>query len=568
VKSCLSAAHEQYFKSISIHNQPHINCYQFLKRDCYLLLPNMKYASAILIILIVSAVSFTSADILGKTCNEINQVEECGRFACYQITNDTVTTCQICRTTKDCQNGNDAFYRACLPTGDLKRHPHEMECRTKKLFEPFTVWDGLSSFLVFLGGAVASGAGIGGGGVYVPLFILFGWGKGAVERSLGATTGLSIAMMIMIAPRRHPEVNRPLIDYKTMLLLEPIVLLGTVPGKNLNKVFPTLLLYILLLLLLIVICIRTWQKYFRFARQQKEKEEALKAAASKDKPLSADQQQRVLDSKKSLYLDTMPGPSALDEVEIIDTIAESIQSQRQRKKTLAEKLTDMVEEETKQPWKTIGALILCWSVILIIASIIRFGLTCGTAEYIAVNVVYIPSLVIFTILAAVMLNKEYLRKVEFGYKFADGDLLYTKRNTMVWPSLFFISGLLASLLGIGGGMVIGPLLLEIGLNPVVSNATTACMTLFTASAATLQYLVTNQDSFDYFLWYLMITFCAGLVGRKFIQGYLKRTGKQAVVVALLGGVITVSLVMMSIVTVSRIKGDIDANIPFMFLKLC
>ena len=31
--------------------------------------------------------------------------------------------------------------------------------------------------LVFLGGAVASGAGIGGGGVYVPLFILFGWGK-------------------------------------------------------------------------------------------------------------------------------------------------------------------------------------------------------------------------------------------------------------------------------------------------------------------------------------------------------------------------------------------------------
>ena len=66
----------------------------------------MKYASGILIILIVSAVSFTSADILGKSCNEINQVEECGRFACYQNTNDTVTTCQICRTTKDCQNGN------------------------------------------------------------------------------------------------------------------------------------------------------------------------------------------------------------------------------------------------------------------------------------------------------------------------------------------------------------------------------------------------------------------------------------------------------------------------------
>ena len=66
----------------------------------------------------------------------------------------------------------------------------------------------------------------------------------------------------------------------------------------------------------------------------------------------------------------------------------------------------------------------------------------------------------------------------------------------------------------------------------------------------------------------MITFFAGLIGRKFIQGYLKRTGKQAVVVALLGVVISVSLVMMAIVTISRIKGDIDAGIPFMFLKLC
>ena len=53
----------------------------------------------------------------------------------------------------------------------------------------------------------------------------------------------------------------------------------------------------------------------------------------------------------------------------------------------------------------------------------------------------------------------------------------------------------------------------------------------------------------------MITFLY-LIGRKFIQGYLKRTGDhQAVVVALLGVVISVSLDMMAIVTISRIKGD-------------
>ena len=111
----------------------------------------------------------------------------------------------------------------------------------------------------------------------------------------------------MIAPRRHPTVSRPLIDYKTMLLLEPIVLLGTVPGKILNKVFPTLLLYVLLLILLIVICIRTWQKYFRFARAQREREAAEKAAADSNTDVSPEVRERQLNSRKSLYLDTMTG---------------------------------------------------------------------------------------------------------------------------------------------------------------------------------------------------------------------------------------------------------------------
>ena len=72
-----------------------------------------------------------------------------------------------------------------------------------------------------------------------------------------------------------------------------------------------------------------------------------------------------------------------------------------------------------------------------------------------------------------------------------------RRGTHLHGPYFFISGLLASL-GIGGGMVIGPLLLEIGLNPVVSNATGMHDFIY-CKCSTLQYLVTNQDGFDYFL---------------------------------------------------------------------
>ena len=48
--------------------------------------------------------------------------------------------------------------------------------------------------------------------------------------------------------------------------------------------------------------------------------------------------------------------------------------------------------------------------------------------------------------------------------------------------------------------MIAPLLLEIGMHPIVANATTGAMTLFTASSATIQYLIQDASTFDYFLW--------------------------------------------------------------------
>ena len=43
------------------------------------------------------------------------------------------------------------------------------------------------------------------------------------------------------------------------------------------------------------------------------------------------------------------------------------------------------------------------------------------------------------------------------------------------------------LLGIGGGIVIGPLLLELGADPVMAAATSALMVLFSSSSAALAY---------------------------------------------------------------------------------
>lgn len=554
---------------------------------------------ALLVMLLMSAAIVPGArGSCGVTsCGLETQLEDCGALACLCPAGGNCTAtvgriCGKCSVTSDCNHADilDALYNDCLEVEG------EKVCTTKKIFSPFLWQDGVSSVLVLIGGAIASGAGIGGGGLYVPLFVMFGWGKKAVARSLGATTGLALAMMIMIAPRRHPEVDRPLIDYRTILLLEPIVLLGTVIGKILNKLFPTLLVYILLQILLLVISVRTWQKYRVFLARDREK--AAKNGSKKSK------KKHEFTTRQSVWLDVQgaedmgshaaPGLTAIDLTDEeprfeynIEMTAMGSGKDMDSKRTRGESTSSTVSRasrttdptlqkiylsEARQPWRTIGFACLCWVLVLVLSLIVKQSINkqgnCGTGVYWGVTFLYVPVCIAFTIGMGYVLAKDYTVKESIGYEYAFGDIRWTTRNLVMYPAMFMVSGLLASLLGIGGGMVIGPLLLEIGFHPVVSSATTAAMTLFTASSATIQYLVDDSNEFDYFLWYVCITVVAGLLGRKVIQGFLDRTGKQSVVVFLLAIVITTAFLLMGYTSIVRIAYVVENNVPFEFQDLC
>jgi uncharacterized membrane protein YfcA len=112
-------------------------------------------------------------------------------------------------------------------------------CRSSpncSFFDPVTL--GAGTTLVFAGAAVCSGAGIGGGGVFVPTFILlFGlnahW---ALPLSQVTIFGVGIGSVVYLLPQRHPTMpGRRLIDLNLAALLEPATLAGTIPGGRLTK---------------------------------------------------------------------------------------------------------------------------------------------------------------------------------------------------------------------------------------------------------------------------------------------------------------------------------------------
>lgn len=99
----------------------------------------------------------------------------------------------------------------------------------KNLF-PIDHADVIGSFLVSVSLMIAASGGIGGGGILVPLLIMvFGFHpKYAIPLCNSTVFGSSITNVFLNVSKRHPEADRPLIDWDLVLLMEPLTIAGAV----------------------------------------------------------------------------------------------------------------------------------------------------------------------------------------------------------------------------------------------------------------------------------------------------------------------------------------------------
>jgi hypothetical protein len=120
------------------------------------------------------------------------------------------------------QSGRDAAV-------DLGRRLSDSYQQHKDLF-PLDASDYWGTILVTLGLLVAASGGIGGGGILVPLLILVYQfsPRYAVPLSNFTIVGSSITNMVLNIPKRHPDCDRPLVDWDLILVMEPLTMAGAV----------------------------------------------------------------------------------------------------------------------------------------------------------------------------------------------------------------------------------------------------------------------------------------------------------------------------------------------------
>jgi uncharacterized membrane protein YfcA len=131
-------------------------------------------------------------------------------------------------------------------------NPDTNQCEHKSIF-PISKTEFFGLFVLSALIGMANVGGIGGGGITVPIVAIC-WGfttKEAIALS-GATTFVgSVVRFFYSADRKHPEKKATMIDYGVVIVMLPLVIVGSATGVYLNMLLPTVILNMILTGLLV-----------------------------------------------------------------------------------------------------------------------------------------------------------------------------------------------------------------------------------------------------------------------------------------------------------------------------
>ena len=116
-------------------------------------------------------------------------------------------------------------------------------------------------------------------------------------------------------------------------------------------------------------------------------------------------------------------------------------------------------------------------------------------------------------------------------------------------------------------MIMGPLLLEFGMLPASTSATSATTVLVTSAAATAQFLIRETLLFDYGLAFGALGLVATFVGQTLLTYLVKKYQTTSFIVFSIAAVMVLAVLLMTLVGVQEIQAEVASG-RLGFAPLC
>ncbi|XP_020086827.1 uncharacterized protein LOC109709158 [Ananas comosus] len=411
---------------------------------------------------------------------------------------------------------------------------------------PRRVWPGLeanwqsavATVVGFLGSAFGTVGGVGGGGVFVPLLnLVVGFDtKSAAALSKCMIMGASTSSVWYNLQVSHPTKEVPIIDYNLALLFQPMLMLGITIGVELSVVFP----FWLITVLIIILFLGTSSRSFFRGIQMWKQETILKMETEKREAQTNSRNNDV----------------------IIDSEYEPLLPQTEEKSKLEALLFNI-------RWKGILILMLVWSSFLVL-QILKNGSETCSIFYWAINILQIPIAASVFAWEAVKLWRESRARRTCGNmeRVCEASIDWTAPQLLFCALCGLLGGTVGGLLGSGGGFILGPLLLEIGVIPQVASATATFVMMFSSSLSVVEFYFLKRFPIPYALYLISVSVMAGFWGQYFVRKLVKFLKRASIIVFILSSVIFASALTMGVVGTAKTISMIEHREYMGFLNFC
>ncbi|XP_021829104.1 sulfite exporter TauE/SafE family protein 3-like [Prunus avium] len=394
----------------------------------------------------------------------------------------------------------------------------------------------VGTIIGFLGAAFGSVGGVGGGGFFVPMLtLIIGFDqKSSTALSKCMITGGAAATVFYNLRLRHPTLELPLIDYDLALLFQPMLVLGISIGVSLNVVLSE---WMITILLIIVLLGTSTKSFFRGIETWK-KETITK--------------KNLLDASKSLQSKgdgsediTIPGGVGNDTTETKET--------KRKKVSILHNVR----------WRQLGVIVIVWIIILALQIAKNYATKCSVVYWI-LNLLQIPVTVGITSYEAVKLYKGS-RIIESK---GEGGANWRVHKLVSYCAFGIVAGIIGGLLGLGGGFIMAPLFLEMGIPPQVSSATATFIMTFSSSMSVVEYYLLKRFPIPYALYFAAVATVSAIVGQHLVGKVIKALGRASLIIFILAFTIFVSALTLGGVGIANMVKKIERKESLWFERMC
>ena len=397
-------------------------------------------------------------------------------------------------------------------------------------------WQTLIGFIsIFIAAGMSNASGLGGGLLFIPVLLLIMnfYPHEAIPISKIVIFAGALTSFIQNTKVKRPGRNAKALNYNLVIVNAPNLLIGTVLGVTLNKILPNALILFLLCLLLFFYSYKTFKTFLKLYQEESNIE--LHSMSSQFNTIS----QRSVNN--------------------------DINNQEERP----------IEYEINK-----DKFLLRWDKLkyILVPFLIMAGLSIIRESEIVSKCSSLYWILMFSFLAIVLIYDYYIFnhiETEYNYRkiinfpYDDRDINWTKETIIKLCFIGFLAGFIAGVIGIGGGVVLGPILLDLGIHPIVGTVTTNMLVLITSSSTTFQFILFKMLNVQYGIFCIIFSAVGSYCGTYLVNTYVKKTGKQSFIVFILFCVVIISAIVLPLSSLLNIINDYKKGYDiFEFESLC